>query len=47
MVNINWITLIAIIYHWEQRVNNEIIVSIDIKINDWVRQQIKRMNGEK
>lgn len=47
MGNINWLTLIANIYHWDNRVDNEIIVSIDKKINDWVRQQIKRMNGEK
>lgn len=47
MWRINWLTLIANVYHWEQRLNNEIIVSIDKKINDWVRQQIKRMNGEK
>lgn len=41
----NEITLIAIIYHWEQRLDNEIIVSIDKKINDWVRKEWMEKNN--
>lgn len=42
----NWLTLIAYIYHWEKRIDNEIIVFIykDLK-RKWTKE-IKRMNGE-
>lgn len=46
-MKINWLTIIANIYHWEKRIDNDIIVSIDIKLTERVRKEIKRMNGEK
>ena len=33
----NWITLIASIYHWEPRLNNDLMILIYIKINEYIK----------
>lgn len=43
----NWITLISYIYHWEPRVDNEIIILSYIKIKAYLIKDIERMKGEK
>lgn len=42
-MKINWLTIIANIYHWEKRIDNEIIVSIDIKLCERIRKKIGEM----
>lgn len=42
----NWITLMASLYHWEPRVDNEIIILSNIKINEYVIKTFKRLKGD-
>ena len=43
----NWITLMASLYHWEPRVITEIIILSYIKIKAYWIKDIERMKGEK